>query len=182
MLEGKNAIVGNRDNIQNKGYLKDTPAKIQFRSTWNWFYDHLKQFERLNRRFHHEVGVYGEWLFALHGIEYNSLPTYFVAFDIFDPERNGFVDPKTSRRALLDAGFVCVPLLHEGPIKNWQELEILCNEKSIWSPGQREGVYIEDGVNGVVTRRYKMVRSDFKQGSRWSHDHIVKQKLAKGKK
>jgi atypical dual specificity phosphatase len=179
LWDGKNAVIRNRDHILNKGYLKDTPAKAQFRPAWTWFYDHVRQFERLNHRFHHPVGVYGEWLLALHGIEYDALPSYFVAFDIFDPDRGGFVEPLTTRRVLSEAGFNLVPLLHTGPIHTWEQLEAFCNEKSPWSPGEREGIYVKDGEGGILTRRYKMVRSGFVQGSRWSHNCIVKQRLAR---
>ena len=177
LWDGSNAVLRNRDHIMKKGYLKDTPSKAQFRPAWNWFYDHVVQFERLNHRFHGPVGVYGEWLYALHGIEYTALPSHFVAFDIYDVSGGYCIATPRARKELQDAGFVCPPLLHEGPISDWSQLVAFCNDPSAWSTERREGVYVKDSECGIVTQRYKMVRSDFRQGCRWSPDHIVKQKV-----
>lgn len=75
------AILGNRDHILNKGYIKkETPAKLQFRSAWNFIYENKENFIRINDIFNDVVIVYGEWMYARHSFEYN-LPTYFIPFD-----------------------------------------------------------------------------------------------------
>lgn len=181
MLFEDNPVIRNRDHILKKGYLKDTPAKIQFRSTWNWFYDNKEKFEKLQNITESEhVAVYGEWCLALHGVKYNKLPSYFIAFDVFI-HNTGFLDSTKARKALQQAGFDVAPLLHDGgPIKNWQTLEEMCEKQSAYGEEKVEGIYIKLSDDCHVTNRYKLLRSDYVQGSRWNPDEITKQELYKG--
>lgn len=177
MWDGENVILRNRDHILQKGYLKDTPAKIQFRPLWGWFYAHQEAFEYVNKVCGHPVGVAGEWCLALHGIVYDKLPSFFIAFDIYDPEKNGFLT--ASRKILTDAGFTCPPLIHKGPIRDFEQLDEFCNAPSAWGPDGREGIYIKDFDGQTVSRRCKMIRSGYVQGCKWSTEVLTKQKLAK---
>src|SRR4051812_14268175 len=38
LIDGE-VVIRNRSHILKKGYVKDTAAKTQFRSAWNWFYE-----------------------------------------------------------------------------------------------------------------------------------------------
>lgn len=148
-------IIGNRDKILNKGYVrKSTPAKIQFRSFFTWVYDHRKEFEALARYYDEPPVVYGEWLYATHTIHYDSLPALFIPFDLWVPRGIGycFEAPGEARLRLTEAGF-CVPPLLPG-------LEI---GKSAWGLERAEGIYIkvQDGLFSQQ-HRYKLVRADFK--------------------
>lgn len=117
------------------------------------------------------TGVYGEWVWALHGIEYNELPDFFIAFDICID--GNLIAPSTSRMLLKACGFVCPPLLHVGPLNSWQELDAMILEKSPWGPDQREGVVVKADPDF----RFKMIRSNYNQGSRWNKEKLAKQKL-----
>lgn len=174
-------VIRNRSHILNKGYLKDTPAKIQFRYAWNWFYDNKEKFEKLNELAGFEVGVYGEWLYALHGIRYDKLPSYFVAYDLFDWYPLKFIATSKARELLVAAGFSVPPLLHTGKVESWEQLETLCNEQSAFSTiDKREGLYVKisDSDGKYLADRYKMVRSDYVQGCNWDLRTITKNKLA----
>lgn len=172
-------VIRNRSHILNKGYVKDTPAKMQFRPAWGWFYDNKEKFEKLNEAAGYEVGVFGEWLYALHGIRYDKLPDLFVAYDLFDWFSLQFVATEKARELLTNAGFSVPPLLHTGKVESWEQLEALCNEKSAFSTlDQREGVYIKISDTKEVVARFKMVRADYVQGSRWDLRTITKNKLA----
>jgi len=177
MLFEDNPIIRNRDHILKKGYLKETPAKQQFRPLWNWFYDNKTKFEKLNSEFGRPVGVYGEWLFAVHGIIYDQLPSHFLAFDIYDPEARSYLDTASTRRLLEKTGFPLVPLLKKGKIESYEELELFCKEPSTFSTEKREGVYIKQSDGETITKRFKMLRPDYKQGFRWNQDKLNKQVL-----
>ncbi len=171
-------VIRNRSHILNKGYVKDTPAKMQFRPAWNWFYKNKEKFEKLNQAAGFEVGVFGEWLYALHGIRYDKLPDLFVAYDLFDWFALKFIATDKARELLTSAGFSVPPLLHTGKVESYEQLENLCNEPSAYSTtDKREGVYVKITDGKYIVDRYKMVRSDFVQGCNWDLRTITKNKV-----
>lgn len=175
-----NPIIRNRSNILQKGksgHLR-TPAKIQFASIWNYFYEHINRFEKLNDLCGMPVSIYGEWLYALHGIEYDKLPSFFVPYDIYDWERGFFIPTGHARDLLKCAGFDLVPLLYKGKLSSYDYLEKFMDEKSEFSNlDKREGVYIKVCDDEKITHRFKWVRSDFIQGSRWDERKITKNRV-----
>jgi hypothetical protein len=186
MLVDGDFVVRNRDHVLKKGYIKkDTPAKLQFRPIWNWVHENRAKFEKVNAAYGYPLGVYAEWMWAIHGIEYDSLPDYFVAFDLYDPERGNFIAPQERRRILGEAEFCQVPLLHEGANADLDYLEELCGGYSAfssWSANAtlREGIYLKDSDGTeFVTQRYKMVRPGYTQGGMWNDKEITRQKLSK---
>jgi atypical dual specificity phosphatase len=176
----ENPVIRNRSHILVKGFMKATPAKYQFSSIWNWFYDNKHKFEAINDLFGMCVGVYGEWLYALHGIRYDKLPNLFMAFDIYDHEKGYYLDTGLSRDLLHQAGFDVVPLLHKGPVESYEQLEAFCQEPSPFASERREGVYVKVTDGEKVIKRFKMVRKDFIQGCHWSDRAITRNKVLRG--
>jgi atypical dual specificity phosphatase len=115
-------VVRSKTHFLNKGFLGKTPAKNQYRSVWNWFHDHIDQFKILSDQFNTPPAVYGEWMYMSHGIRYDNLPNLFIAFDIYDGHK--FIDFDESRLLLQECGFSVPPLLHQGSIDNYNQLEI----------------------------------------------------------
>jgi ATP-dependent RNA circularization protein (DNA/RNA ligase family) len=173
-------IIRNRTHVLNKGYVKDTPAKKQFTRIWNWYYDHKDQFEALNEAAGFPAAVYGEWCYALHGIRYDRLPEFFVAYDIYDFEQGHFLPTTQTRRLLADAGFALVPLLFQDvTVPEPFTLESFCNEPSPFcTEDRREGVVVKVSNDRQLLHRYKMVRADFVQGCNWNEETITKNRLA----
>lgn len=171
-------LIRNRNHILRKGYRKETPAKLQFASTWSWMYDQKDKFEKL-AELAGDVSVYGEWLLARHSIHYDKLPSYFLTFDLFDHQEKKFIDPGKARTWLEASGFDTTPLLHYGLIKKYQDLTLLINHISNFSSNiKREGLYFKVSDGEWVTHRFKIVRSDFIAGEHWSKTQLVKNKLA----
>jgi hypothetical protein len=177
-------IIRNRNHILRKGYVKDTPAKKQFASIWGWFYENKKKFQRLN-----DLGtfsVYGEWMIQQHGMFYDRLPDWFIAYDLFDWEADGFLDSLVSRKYLEECGFSIAPLLHKTSFHKTlcldhyeTRLEMLSNGKTdLASDSMREGVVVKisDGENQVC--RFKMVRQGFVQGGLFGEE-LKKNDLAR---
>jgi atypical dual specificity phosphatase len=175
-----NPVIRNRSNILSKaksGHLR-TPAKIQFAPLWNFCYENREKFDKLNNLAGFDVSVYGEWLYALHGIRYNVLPTYFMAFDLYDWEKGYFIETGSARRLLDEAGFRVVPLLYKGKVESYEFLEKFMGEKSEFSDlDKREGIYVKVSDQEKVISRFKWVRHDFIQGCRWDARQITKNKL-----
>ena len=164
-------IIRNKDRILNKGNIKNTAAKKQYAPIWNWYYENKDKFVDL------PYVVYGEWMWAKHGIDYTNLPDYFIAFDLYDYENKFFLDPNKTRNILQERGFIVPPLLFKGKVKTYEELAALYECKSEYSKDLREGVYIKIGDGQRMTYRYKMVRPDYVRGKFWNPDKLTKNNL-----
>jgi len=178
LYEGE-AVIRNHNHVLRKGYFKDTPAKMQFASVFNWFYEHKELFEKLND-LAGPVGVFGEWMVAQHGLEYDRLPSLFIAYDLYDYEAKNFVASPLARDYLNRAGFVLVPQLHYGPLTDYAQLEELANQPSPFTTTEnREGVYIKVSDEHWITHRFKMVRQGFVQGKLWDENKLKKNRMEK---
>lgn len=170
-----NPIIRNRKHILNKGNIKNTPAKKQFSSIWNWFYDNVNKFKRL-KEYISDVSVYGEWMYALHSVVYDRLPDYFIAYDLYEPRVNKYLSPEISRRFLEKSGFDVVPLLYQGSVTP-ELLDEFCNGNSAFSSnGKREGIYLKVSNGKYITHRFKMVRNGFSQRKNWN-EKLVKNEI-----
>ena len=145
--------------------------------------------ERLENRFI----LFGEWVYARHTVAYRKLSHYFYEFDIYDKQRQAFLD--LERRTLLLAGsrIPTVPVVHAGSLKR-SRLEALIgpsqfdshfdNPLTNRSDNLMEGIYLRTEANGVVTGRAKFVRPEFvekiKQSTHWQHQMMVPNGLAAG--
>lgn len=154
-------VIRNRDHILRKGYEKDTPAKKQFASTWNWFYQNEERLKELLS--HGTWSVYGEWMVGRHGMAYTSLPDWFIPYDIYDYHHNWFLGPATAHKLFKDHGFTPPPVLIHDQLESPQDFEELTHHQSEWGEGKVEGIYIRVGYE-IVQHRFKMVRADFERG------------------
>jgi len=171
-------VIRNRNHILRKGYSSGrTAGKMQFAPAWNFFYENRGKFEDLFEMLESEVGVFGEWLYLVHGIRYTKLPAYFMVFDLWNPE-GYWIDTERVREACDLAGFHLTPLLHKGPVPSYEFLAKLCQEQSPYCDGRREGVYVKVCDGDRVIHRFKMVRHDFIQGEFWQKNVMEKNKLS----
>ncbi len=151
--------------------------------------------------------MYGEWMYAKHAVFYDALPHYFLEFDIYDREKNVFLDT-TRRRALLEgAPIVSARTLAENSVftssdailellgdstcitREYRDnLKIACecacvDFESILAETNAsrlmEGLYIKVEANGEVVERMKFVRSSFYQAATASSADSSAQWLAK---
>jgi RNA ligase len=176
-------VIRNRNHLLHKAFAARTPAKAQFAPLWNWYYENADKFERLEESLGHPCSVFGEWLLARHSVNYDRLLDYFVAFDVYDPERRIFIDPFESNKALKSSGFVTAPTItwtgdQPSPAQDPEKLIKYLERQSEFSSTERiEGVYVKVGNGSQVTHRFKMVRPDFIAGEHWSESRLVKNRL-----
>jgi RNA ligase len=137
--------------------------------------------------------LFGEWLYARHSMHYRGLPHYFFEFDIYDKQKQLFLDLGSRLAALDGTGFWTVPVLHRGATTA-QELERLIgpsrfesvfeNPKSGRTDNLMEGLYLRIEAQGHVTGRAKFVRPEFvekiKQSEHWQHQALVPNLLMTG--
>lgn len=124
------------------------------------------------------VAIYGEWLWAVHGVIYQQLDSPFVAFEVWLPDIQKSADPHLARAWLQESGFVIPPLLHDGPC-DMEILKQLADQQSLFGEEKREGVYVKAGDGETLNLREKHSRPDYAQNARWSDETLQRQPGAK---
>ena len=123
--------------------------------------------------------IYGEWMYAKHNIYYDDLPHYFIEFDVYDKEKNVFLDTKSRRELLKCLPIYSVPVLKEGYFKSYKEILDLLGESMYISNNcssrLMEGLYIKVEEDGVVKERLKFVRKEYKQIQKDNNDFFKKE-------
>jgi len=156
-------VVRNRKNILRKGQEMKNPSQAQFASSWNWMHQNKSMFHTLDE--HGPYSVYGEWMIQQHGMEYNALPEWFIAFDVYDWEKDHYIDPKNADDILRACGFSVIPTLLYGKLDSYVTLEEFANGPSVFAIGaKREGIIVKVSNGESITTKFKMVRQGFDQG------------------
>lgn len=174
-------VARSRTKILRKGQEMENPSSAQFASVWNWMHDKKTAFKTLENRLG-AVSVYGEWMVQQHGMFYDRLPDWFIAYDIYSHEKRQFLDPVLSMGHLDDAGFSFVPVEQYTEVFSYEDLDVLLERPSQYASGGREGVYIKLSCDNWIPHtnhhvRFKIVRQGFEQGSLLS-DEMKRNKLA----
>ena len=186
--------VRNRDHILRKNYLvnKDSSSKVQFLPFFNEAHSRQKALAKINKACEQVVGVYGEWMYALHSTMYDALPSTFFAFDIWLSKDKKFLDPVKAYDLLTNAGFevphtiTCISNLDflqlESSIKNALMNQRDNEWKSFYnkeSQDKSEGLYIKIGnpQTHFLINRFKMVRADYQSNLYWDEKKINRQKI-----
>lgn len=169
-------IVRNRNNILKKGYSKiHTPSKEQFKSTWNWVHDHRKEIQKISDILMSEITIYGEWMLAQHSINYNKLPDWFIAYDIWVVEDNKFLSPKKVEELLSNTSISYIKP-HEVNLNSIDEIVTWSEMNSDYRLGIREGVVIKTVEGDYVKDTYKVVNKYFNRREDFN-DKLIKNKL-----
>ena len=172
-------ILRSRTKILKKGQELSTPARAQFGPAWNWMYNKKNSFIILN-----EFGpysVYGEWMLQQHGLFYDALPDWFIAYDIYDYEKKEFINSKKANFILNNCGFETISFCNWSGNLTYEKIEELSNKSSSFCSKKREGVIVKVSNDDYVTHKFKMVRQGFEQGSLLGKE-LKKNKLLQRKK
>jgi len=168
-------VVRTRTKILRKGQELKNNSQKQFASAWNWMHDRKDRFDKLK-----EAGpytVYGEWMIQQHGMFYDNLPEWFVAYDLFDYEKCHFVDPGKANSILKNCNFSVIPFELNPAFFFTADLSIpsshmssnlfeaFANNPSNFAVNaKREGIVVKISDGEYVTDQFKMVRQGFDQG------------------
>lgn len=170
-------IVRNRNHILKKSYIeKNTPAKLQFRSAWNWCHDHKKDIETISRLCESDITIYGEWLVCLHSLNYDLLPDWFVAYDIYSVEDKKFFSPDFVEKLLLKTNISYIkPELKT--FNNVEEIVKFSELKSNYRNGIREGIVLKTTSGNFLENIFKVVNKYFVRRENFMESILVKNKL-----
>lgn len=159
----KHPVVRSRSKILRKGQELKNPSQAQFASAWNWMHQNKSMF--LNLLEAGPYSVYGEWMIQQHGMMYDALPDWFIAYDVYDWEKGHYIDPAKADVLLREIGFHVIPILRTGKLDNYETLEALANEPSGFATdAKREGIIVKVSNGEAITTKFKMVRQGFDQG------------------
>lgn len=168
-IDGANLGISFNSNgdlqLQNRGSYLLQPFEGQWKPLKNWLSCHeTKIFDVLTDQYI----LFGEWCYAKHSIDYNALPDWFIAFDIFDKEQERFLSVKQRKKYLSQMEIKEVPQLGYG-IYHIEELFQFFG-KSKYGDESCEGIYIRQDEKEYLKYRAKMVRGAFKQNitGHWS--------------
>ncbi len=172
--------------LQSRGhFLQGGPREVQFALFKQWATTHQ---DLLAIALEDRYIAYGEWLYSKHTVFYDALPHYWMEFDVWDRQRQAFLD--TPSRAALLKGLPIVPVkvLFAGAMSrnidlaaligpshfktphHAESLRVQCQRRGLDSElvrqqtdmtGLMEGLYIKVEEDGIVRDRYKFVRADF---------------------
>jgi len=146
---------------QKRSGIIQSKEKPQYDVFRNWCYEKM---EILWDMLKDEYCLFGEWLWARHSVSYNSLPDFFLAFDIMEKKTGKFLSNKKMKEIINDRLSV-VPNLYEGEPK--EDLDTLINslvKKSAFGSEIAEGVYIRFEEGNYVLDRCKFRRKTFVAG------------------
>jgi len=161
--------------LQNRGDFLRLPAQGQ----WNELEEWLRIREnRLRDVLGSSLILFGEWCYAQHSIQYNRLPDWFLAFDIFDKSKERFLSAQRRDTLVQKLALSSVPKLSAGRFK-LPELEKLFG-KSRLGDGEAEGIYLRSDEGDWLANRAKLVRPLFVQSvqEHWSRSALRCNQLA----
>lgn len=113
--------------------------------------------------------LFGEWMYATHSIQYNRLPGWFVAYDLFDRIEGVFYSRDRLAAVLAQTSIPHIALIQEGSVSTIDVLRSLVVGPSSYNDSFREGIVIRVCDRDRLLARMKLVRPDFIAGNeRWN--------------
>ncbi|WP_374278163.1 RNA ligase family protein [Azonexus sp.] len=145
---------------QNRGQYLTRPFIGQFSRLNNWLAIHEEAlFDALGE----SLILFGEWVAAVHSLEYPELPDYFLAFDVYDRNEQRFWS--TARRDVLlgKLGLHCIDQIGSGQYQLSAIEQLLLTSASAYRHGPLEGIYLRQESKDWLIARAKLVQPDFVQ-------------------
>jgi len=174
-LDGANLgiSVGNRGQLrfQNRGEYLVPPFTDQFVRLAPWVEQHTFD---LVANLGPGLILFGEWCAARHSVSYDTLPGWFIAFDIFDRAVKRFWSIKRRDIFMRRIGLPVVPSLFSGQT-NLDDLIVMAKTRnSHFGPAPGEGLVVRRDGPEWMEQRAKLVRPDFLQaiGEHWRRRQI----------
>lgn len=161
--------------------------KAQYDVFRGWVYERMDElYAVLGRR---QYVLFGEWLWCQHAVHYDKLPSFFLAFDLFDIAQRRFLSYDRMMQ-VLNGCVPVVPLLWSSSTTTatsshgkFEELKKFVAQEAIKRASNHgsepmEGVYVRIEQGGWVKDRFKMRRKTFTAGREGFTTNIKNNSLA----
>lgn len=186
-LDGANCSISFLDGrpvVRSRGHELSGGEHPQWDPIMPWIYSHRHRplMDALGERY----VMYGEWMYARHNMEYESLPDYFHEFDIYDKHTGYWLSTKLRHELLSGCDVVSVPVIATGRHRPEQVSAMLTRMSAYDAtkngvPVQIEGVYLKLESDGQTIGRAKWVRDSFTRevtdSEHWSKHDVVPNRL-----
>lgn len=161
------SVAGNGEvRAQNRGQYLSRPFTGQFARLNAWL---AIREEALFDALGESLMLFGEWVAAVHSLEYPGLPDYFLVFDVYDKKVRRFWS--TARRNAL-ASRLDLRHIHQvgnGHYRLDALKQMLVHTPSTYRAGKCEGIYLRQEDEEWLLARAKLVQPEFMQsiGEHW---------------
>ena len=146
---------------QNRGQYLGEPYTGQFARLSTWFGQHEAGLHAVLRP---ELMLFGEWCAARHSLDYDTLPDWFLLFDVYDRSSRRFWSSSRRNALAADAGLFTVPLAFSGRATLTVLKQLVMDTPSRFRAGlPMEGVVVRRESGEWCEARAKLVRPDFAQ-------------------
>jgi ATP-dependent RNA circularization protein (DNA/RNA ligase family) len=146
--------------LQNRGQYLTRPWSGQFARLSSWLPAHESA---LAEALGDHLILFGEWCTARHSMDYNALPDWFLAFDVYDRNEGRFWSTARRNELTTRLGISSVPAVFTGKA-NAQDLKpLVIQERSRFRPGSLEGIVIRQENSEWLEARAKLVHPEFTQ-------------------
>lgn len=146
--------------FQNRGQFLEPPYTGQFTRLNGWAAEHGRD---LAAALVSGLILFGEWLAARHSVEYDNLPDWFVAFDIYDAGDGAFWSAVRRDKLVSDIGLPIPPCLLNGRSTLPDLTRLVMDGRSKFGDTPLEGIIVRQDTLRVNVARAKLVRPDFAQ-------------------
>lgn len=177
-IDGANLAISFGENgnlvLQNRGTLLSEPFWGQWKKLRSWLNNHEETlFDALGI----ELILCGEWCYATHSVYYDSLPDWFLAFDIYQKSNKRFWSLKKRHELLTQINLHEVPKLNQGRFSLKEIVELL--SQSRYGSTQAEGIYLRQDEGDWLVSRAKVVRAEFIQTmeEHWTRSQLQTNRL-----
>ena len=161
--------------VQNRSHYVTSQSAAQFKLLDKWVHQHRDDLYSILDKDHI---LFGEWMYAKHSIEYNNLPDYFMAFDLYNKRERVFYNRRILEQKLEGTQIQIVRIMYQGLINKKQLLELI-EQPSEYTNSRVEGVYLKVFEGKFVKYRSKLVRNDFLAGNQhWSKREVQPNQLS----
>jgi ATP-dependent RNA circularization protein (DNA/RNA ligase family) len=159
---------------QNRGAYIQRGTAGQFERLWPWL---APREEALFDALGPDLILFGEWCWARHSVEYQRLPDWFLAFDVWDKAAARFWCTERRDALVHSLQMQSVPQLSRGSFR-LEDLKQLLGPSRLGS-AKLEGVYLRVQDDRHLLNRAKLVRGEFVQaiGAHWSRGGLHKNTL-----
>lgn len=146
--------------LQNRGSYLQLPGAGQWKKLEQWLNPKIDAlFEVLTDRYI----LFGEWCYAQHSVFYNSLPDWFLGFDVYDTHEGIFLSTELRNNVASQSGVAIVPFLGTGRFSFSDLPQLLSYSKLSDQPA--EGLYLRIDQENHVQQRAKLVQPAFIQAT-----------------
>lgn len=145
---------------QNRGQYLLEPYSGQFSRLTSWLGKHAWQWRE---KVDSNLILFGEWCAARHSLDYDSLPDWFLMFDVYDRKQQKFWSVKRRDALAETLKLATVPTVFQGKTDLKRLKKLLNESRSRYRQGPLEGVIVRRDSEDWCEERAKLVRPEFTQ-------------------